>query len=129
MLAMTMGLPWMPICFQVIISMISTIVPKPPGKRDERVGEVEQEPARARASCRRPSARSSPRCADFAALEGLGDDAGDLPAGAEDLVGDRAHQSAGGAAVDQPDAALGDLAAERADLGLDGRFLFGLDPQ
>ena len=28
---MTIGLPWMPICFQVIISMISSIVPKPPG--------------------------------------------------------------------------------------------------
>ena len=63
--------------------------------------------AAARARAKEPTTFSSvnPRCADFAALQRLRDDARDFAAGLQNLVRERAHQAARGASVDQPYAA------------------------
>ena len=58
----------------------------------------------------------------LAPFQRLRDHARDFPACREDFVRERAHQFARGAAVDQPDSALRDLASDGAELLLD-RFL------
>ena len=110
-LRMPQRLSWIPSCAQVTASMNSSQVPKPPGSMTKASESSDISAFRSCMVCHDVEVVQCRVC-DLVPGQGLGDDPGGPAARGQGGIGDHAHQSDGGAAVDEPDATAGEARSQ-----------------